>query len=174
MPTLIAFAGLPGTGKTTIARELARRIGAVYLRIDTIEQALRTSRPFKGEIDDAGYRAAIALAEDNLRQGLDVVTDAVNPLTITRNAFAAAASRTGAKLLEVELICSDQTEHRRRIETRQADIEGHKLPTWAEVAARDYEPWTREHMVIDTAHHSSEGAVELIQTLLASGSRRRL
>jgi predicted kinase len=61
MPTLIAFAGLPGTGKTTIARELARRIGAVYLRIDTIEQALRASRSFAGEIEDAGYRAAVGL-----------------------------------------------------------------------------------------------------------------
>ena len=37
---LIAFAGLPGTGKTSIARELARRLHATYLRIDTIEQAI--------------------------------------------------------------------------------------------------------------------------------------
>lgn len=166
MPTLIAFAGLPGTGKTTIVRELARRIGAVYLRIDTIEQALRTSRPFKGEIDDAGYRAAIALAKDNLAQGLDVVTDAVNPLAITRDAFAAAASRTGAKLLEVELICSDKAEHRRRIETRSADIEGHKLPTWTDVTAREVEPWNREHLVIDTAAHNAHGAVALIREAL--------
>ena len=166
MPTLIAFAGLPGTGKTTIARELARRIGAVYLRIDTIEQALRTSRPFAGEIEDAGYRAAIALAEDNLRQGLDVVTDAVNPLTITRDAFAAAASRAAAKLLEVELICSDKTEHRRRVEARQADIEGHKLPTWTEVATREYEPWNRSHVVVDTANQSTDEAAGLIYRAL--------
>ena len=38
---LIVFSGLPGSGKTTIARELARQLGAVYLRIDVIEQALR-------------------------------------------------------------------------------------------------------------------------------------
>jgi predicted kinase len=167
MPTLVAFAGLPGTGKTTIARELARRIGAVYLRIDTIEQALRSSRPFAGEIEDAGYRAAIALAEDNLAQGLSVVTDAVNPLTITRDAFAAAAHNTGATLLEVEIICSDKTEHRRRVETRSADIPGHKLPTWTEVVTREYEPWNREHAVIDTARHGTDDAVVLIQNSLA-------
>ena len=38
---LIIFSGLPGSGKSTIARALAQQLGAVYLRIDTIEQAIR-------------------------------------------------------------------------------------------------------------------------------------
>jgi predicted kinase len=40
---LIIFGGLPGVGKTAIARELARKLGAVYVRIDSIEQAIRNS-----------------------------------------------------------------------------------------------------------------------------------
>lgn len=40
---LIVFSGLPGTGKTTLARDLASRAGAVYLRVDTIEQAIRNA-----------------------------------------------------------------------------------------------------------------------------------
>jgi predicted kinase len=40
---LIIFGGLPATGKTAIAQELARQIGAVYLRIDSIEQGIRDS-----------------------------------------------------------------------------------------------------------------------------------
>ena len=37
---LIALSGLPGSGKTTLARSLSRRLGAHYLRIDTIEDIL--------------------------------------------------------------------------------------------------------------------------------------
>lgn len=166
MPTLIALAGLPGTGKTTIARELAKQLGAVHIRIDSIEQALRASGRFEGPMDDAGYRAAYALAEDNLRQGLSVVADSVNPIALTRDAWASVATRTGATLLEVELVCTDQIEHRHRIETRKADIPGHKLPTWNEVTARQYEPWNRPHLVIDTLRQSIERAVTLIREQL--------
>ena len=41
MTNLYIFAGLPGTGKSTLAQQLARRFKAVHLRIDTIEQGLR-------------------------------------------------------------------------------------------------------------------------------------
>ncbi|GKV79057.1 hypothetical protein PEC106568_42300 [Pectobacterium carotovorum subsp. carotovorum] len=37
---LIILGGLPGTGKSTIARLLASRLNAVWLRIDSIEQSL--------------------------------------------------------------------------------------------------------------------------------------
>ena len=37
---LLILSGLPGAGKTTIVRELARRIGAVHVRIDSIEHAI--------------------------------------------------------------------------------------------------------------------------------------
>ena len=68
-PALVVLAGLPGTGKTTIARALARASGAIHLRIDTIETALRTRGvSFAGAAGDTGYVAVYALAHDLLRQ----------------------------------------------------------------------------------------------------------
>lgn len=40
---LLIFGGLPGVGKTAVAAGLAREVGAVHLRIDSIAQALRNS-----------------------------------------------------------------------------------------------------------------------------------
>ena len=59
---LIILGGLPGVGETTLARELARQIDAVHVRIDTIEQALRDAGALAGEMEDAGYRVAYAVA----------------------------------------------------------------------------------------------------------------
>ena len=59
MPLLVVFGGLPGTGKTTLSRELARRLAAVYLRVDTIEQSLKAAGLAVGA---TGYALANALA----------------------------------------------------------------------------------------------------------------
>ena len=121
---LIVFGGLPGTGKTTIARELARQLGALHLRIDSIEQALRDCRAGRPSLDDAGYRVAYMVAADNLSIGRIVIADSVNPLPVTRNAWVAVGERTRTRVMEVEIICSDREEHRRRTERRVSDIPG--------------------------------------------------
>lgn len=165
-PLLIIFGGLPGTGKTSLARELARELGAVYLRIDSIEQAILDTPGTRGEVGESGYRVAYAAAEDNLRLGRTVVTDSVNPLPITREAWVGVARRADAAAVEIEVKCSDAGEHRRRVEARAPDIPGHRLPTWQEVASRDYHPWQSEHIIIDTSGRNfSESLAELRRAL---------
>jgi len=159
---LIAFGGLPGTGKTTIAQALARKLAAVYLRIDTLEQALIASGDAGADIGPAGYLAAYAVAADNFRLGLTVVADSVNSLHITRSAWRNVAIETDVPILEVEVICSDAATHRQRVEGRNADIPGHMLPTWENVLERQYDPWESEHLIVDTANVSIEQAVETI------------
>src|SRR5258707_8624011 len=100
MATLIVFSGLPASGKSSIARALAQEIGAIWLRIDSIEQAIRESGVVPGSLDDAGYRAAYAVAEDNLLLGHDVIGDSVNPWMLTRDAWRACGERAGAGVVE--------------------------------------------------------------------------
>ena len=147
-PLLIVFGGLPGTGKTTIARELTRRLAASYLRIDAIERSLQAAGLAVGA---TGYAIANAIAAENLLIGRTVIADCVNPVAASRNGWRDTAKRCAARLVEIELICSDAAAHRRRVESRVADVEGLKLPTWDEIGKYDYERWDRDHLVLDTA-----------------------
>lgn len=163
---LIILSGLPAVGKTSIARELVWTVVATHVRVDSIEQALRNGG---WEVRDEGYRVAYAIAEDNLRLGQIVVADCVNPWPLTRNEWRSIADRVRVPALEVEIVCSDVDEHRRRVESRQPDISGHKLPTWQQVLARDYHAWDRERLVIDTALLTVEQAARAVLAEVPAG-----
>lgn len=168
---LLIFGGLPGAGKTTIARKLAARIGATYLRIDSIEQSLRGSAWGDRTVGDAGYRVAYAVAEDNLRLGRTVIADSVNPLSVTREAWIDVANRAGVAFIEVEMICSDAELHRQRLENRSTDSSELNSLSWGEVISREYHPWERRHTVIDTAKHGVEESVRILLDVLHSRKR---
>lgn len=158
---LVIFGGLPGTGKSTIAKALARALGATYLRIDTIEQAIRAASG--REVEAEGYVAAYALAADNLSIGRIVIADSVNPIAITRAAWRAVAHKAHVPALEVEVFCSDPVEHRRRVESRISDIPGLTQPTWQQVQDRDYEDWGTGPLRFDTSKLSAD---QIVATLL--------
>ncbi|WEX74127.1 AAA family ATPase [Sinorhizobium numidicum] len=159
---LIVFGGLPGAGKTTIARAIAARRSATYLRIDEIEQAIR-SAGFLADVGPTGYAVANALAASNLKNGCLVLADCVNPVLESRQGWRATAAGVQKPLLEVEVICSDPTEHRRRVEERHSDIDGLTPPTWQAVLAHDYSPWPEPHLVIDTAVLAPHEAIEMVE-----------
>ena len=162
MARLVVLAGLPASGKSTIARELARRTGAVWLRVDSIAEQIRASGVVAGDdLRDAPYRAAYAVAEDNLRLGLGVIADCVNDWTLTRDAWQAVGARAGAEVVWLEIVCSDPDEHRRRVETRTSDVPGLALPSWPAVIGREYQAWDRERLTVETAGRSVSEAVEL-------------
>lgn len=161
---LIIFGGLPGTGKTTISKEVSRRLKAVYLRVDTIEQALKNlgGYPDSLVIGSEGYLIGNAIAKENLALGLDVIADSVNPIGITRRDWRQVAEEANTVFVEIELICSDKKEHQARVEGRIADIDGHKLPTWNDVLNRDYEAWESIPMLVDTSMHTVDEAAQQI------------
>jgi predicted kinase len=150
-PILIVVGGLPATGKSTVASVLVRQAGFAYVRVDRIEQAIIGSAELRPPLGPVGYTVAYEVAAEQLRHGVSVVAECVNPLGVTRDAWRAVAVGHGARLLEVELICTDQAAHRERARTREVDIQDLALPSWQQILDRQYEPWDRDHLVIDTA-----------------------
>ena len=179
--TLTVVGGLPAVGKTTVCREVLRLQATsqspgrlpTWLRIDSIEQALRDSgEMLPGMPAGAGYYVAAAVARDVLDSGGDALVECVNPLPLTRRLWEETASDLGARFLAVELICSDEAEHRRRAQQRVSDIKGLDLPGWQEITHRDYVPWPEADLRLDTARlTATEAARAIIGLHLADGTR---
>lgn len=161
------MAGLPATGKTAVARVLAGQLHAAHVRIDTIETAIDRAegqfRETNGWQLPPGYLVGYEVAADQLRNGLSVVADSVNPLGVSRDAWRDAGLGAGARVVEVEIICSDVSMHRRRAQQRVPDIAGLINPTWEQITRRRYEPWQRDRIVVDTAILSVDESAQLVQ-----------
>jgi predicted kinase len=168
LPVLVVVGGLPATGKSTIATALARQTSTPYLRVDRIEQAIVTWSSLSHPVGPVGYAVAHELAREQLDLGSDVIVECVNPTALTRDGWVRTAYAARAAIVEVEVICSDENEHKRRAETRSSDVEGLVKPAWTAINAREYEPWVRQPLVIDSTTTSPDRAAQKIASRIWS------
>lgn len=139
-PRLIILAGLPGSGKTTLARLLAKELSLVYLRVDSVEAPFNAYYPDAGSHGE-GYEALINLARENLKLANDVIIDTVNPFHLTRAMFMSLDKEMDLETFQFEIKLKDKSLHKKRVEERKSDIRNLKVPSWQEVLDREYEEW---------------------------------
>ncbi len=166
-PALILVAGLMGTGKSVLARNLAPRLGAEILRMDVLRKERLALKPTDRRREDFGqgiyaddvsretYAEALRRAEDRLAAGGSVIIDASYKRQDERRRAEVLARRYGAAFHIVECRCPEAV-IRRRLDVRAADAEEPSDGRWDifEAQRTDFDPvsgWAPGvHIVVDT------------------------
>jgi len=174
---LIVMAGLPGAGKSAVAEDLARALTCAVLSVDPAEAAMWRAGVSKSEPTGlAAYLVVEALAAEQLRLGHDVIIDAVNGVAPAREQWRRLSSQFAVQLRFIEVVCSDERLHQRRLAGRQRGIEGFPEPTWDSVLSRRDElpPWTDERLTLDTMRSRADNLQAALGYLgLTGGSAGR-
>lgn len=141
-PALLLVGGLPGAGKSTLARGLAERSGFTVVRSDVVRKELAASPPAEGlytaEWHERTYAACLRRAEELLFAGERVLIDASFREEGRRGVFLALAARLCVPGLF--LVCQVTPETARaRLERRRGDVSDADWSTHLTLAAR-WEP----------------------------------
>ncbi len=154
-PVLFVISGLPGTGKSFLARRLAERLPAVIVESDFVRKTLTEGQPtYAGAESARVHRVAHALIARLLRSGRRVIFDATTIAEWQREKLDHLAAQARCPIVIVQTT-APETVVRARLAQRAHPRDPHDLSDadW-NVYRRmktNLEPVRRPHLVVDTS-----------------------
>lgn len=175
-PKVVLVAGIPGTGKSTLAESLARRLKAPIFSMDWVMGSLVLARAVTEEnayeVLDVQLTALVAR---HVQLGIDVIVDATGHTREERQRLRDLTERLGGEFVGVECVCSDERVHRERVGGRSRGIPGwHATVPWEHVQRMRglWEPWEDDHLVLDTAVETPDSSTKRVLELFPAEVRR--
>jgi predicted kinase len=171
-PALILLCGLPGTGKSYLARRLAPLLPAMVVETDFVRKTLFSPPTYSAEESGLVHKIARVLAGDFLREGRHVICDATNLREFHRELLYRQADQNDARLVIVRVVAPEEVA-RQRLEQRQVarsegDISDADFSIYKRMC-RNQEPILRPHLVVNTAQDFEQG----VQKVLRAVRRKR-
>jgi uncharacterized protein len=185
-PALVVVCGLSGSGKSTVARRLADRLGFQWLRSDEIRKRLAGVAPderisdgyatgaYSGEFTQKTYAALLSEAAARLHDGAGVIIDATFAAPAYRAEALALSARAHVPVLFVECAAShDEIVRRLTHRARRADeISDAGVATYlsqrSEFVALDEIPQSC-HLVADTVRGLEAVSASITERLKSLG-----
>ena len=145
---LVVMAGLPGTGKSTVAEAVGAALGLPVVSVDPLESAILSAGIDADQPTGlAAYLVAETIAEAVVSGSAGgIIVDAVNAVEPAREQWVRLAARRSVPIRFVEVMCSDADVHRARLEARGRQLAHLAEPTWhaVEQSLDEWEPWGGE------------------------------
>jgi aminoglycoside phosphotransferase family enzyme/predicted kinase len=175
-PCLVLLAGLPGTGKSTLAQGLAERAGFTVIRSDVVRKALagrgdhaaRSVAFGEGlhtpEWDERTYAECLRRVDAVVFQAGRALVDASFREEARRRMFLDAARRWGVAARILICRASPDVIHR-RLDGRRGDASDAGWAIYQEAALRWEEPGTTTRAVTDEIDAGGSRSYSLAQTL---------
>ncbi len=165
---VIIFSGLPGTGKSSLAEEVGRRLAIPVFAKDWLEAALVQCELFPSNpnkpLGSAGYDLLTTLAERQLILNQSVILDSVASTQSIRETWKSLSEKYHARRLVIECICSDESLHRSQLMRRRR-----KIPGWHELEWTDVEkvkeyfvPWMDDRLIVDMVNPYEENLAKIM------------
>jgi DegV family protein with EDD domain len=149
-PALIVLSGLPGAGKTHLARELARRHPLAVLESDRLRKVLAERPSYTQRESGRLFKATHELLEDLLGRGVSCLLDATTLKEEHRRPLYRIAETLGARLVLVSVTAPAEVA-RERLMSRVATEGYSDADVWVyEDMLREAEPIAAEHLVVDS------------------------
>jgi len=161
MTTWVLFAGLPGTGKSTLARAIAERLGAAVLDKDRVRGALFPGglTDYTAQQDELCMRAMLeAAAYLTARERVEYIF--FDGRTFSRQAqiedVLLAAGRAGARWRIVHVKCADAVAEERLARSDPSHPAQNRDPALYRRIKQQFEPITQAKLEVDTTSGTDE------------------
>lgn len=148
-PTLVAVCGVPGVGKTTVARAVARRLEAELLRTDVVRKEILPDPEYTEEETRMVYRELFDRSRETVEGGDNVVLDGTFRSKRFRDGAASVSGRTNANFRLVKVECSPDVV-KQRIAQRENDESDADFEIHVKYREK-FEPLERDHETVDNS-----------------------
>lgn len=167
-PRLILMVGLPGTGKSTLARRLAALLPASIVESDRVRRVMFKWPRHTLNESRRVHQVCRVLIEQLLRQGSSVIFDATNLVEAHRALLYQIADRLRIPLV-ILFVTAPPEVVRDRLEgrSRQRHPEDASEATWSvyERMRRYMEPIGRPYLEVDTSQDVETMLPELVKAI---------
>ncbi len=167
-PALVVLSGLPGAGKSHLARELCRRYPMARLESDVLRKALFRRPSYSASESARLFAACHALLDRLLARGVSAVLDATNLKEIHRRPLYRIAEDHGARLVLVEVHAPREVVERRLEGRSRGANPWDQSEAGLEVYERmrqEAEPIQRPHLRVDTSGDLEEALAMILREL---------